>query len=174
MNDQSLQQLLITNFGLSPSGYTGSAGAQGPAGGYTGSAGAVGASGIGYTGSAGTGSSGPRITSIGYPDDDTAADTAGGGTITLTGANFASGAQVVINGNAASVVSVVNSTTITFTAPPNPTGSYILYVLNPNGATTLAVPGIQYSGTPTWTTAAGSLGSASKQTSFTANLSRFE
>jgi hypothetical protein len=29
---RSLQQLLITNFGLSPSGYTGSTGAQGPAG----------------------------------------------------------------------------------------------------------------------------------------------
>jgi hypothetical protein len=30
--EKSLQQLLVTNFGLSPSGYTGSAGAQGPAG----------------------------------------------------------------------------------------------------------------------------------------------
>lgn len=35
MSDQSLQQLLITNFGLLPSGYTGSQGAAG----YTGSAG---------------------------------------------------------------------------------------------------------------------------------------
>jgi hypothetical protein len=30
--EKSLQQLLVTNFGLSPSGYTGSTGAQGPAG----------------------------------------------------------------------------------------------------------------------------------------------
>jgi hypothetical protein len=30
--EKSLQQLLVTNFGLSPSGYTGSAGVQGPAG----------------------------------------------------------------------------------------------------------------------------------------------
>ena len=37
MSDQSLQQLLITNFGLLPSGYTGSQGV------------------LGYTGSAGTG-----------------------------------------------------------------------------------------------------------------------
>ena len=168
MDDQSLQQLLVTNFGLSPSGYTGSRGDTGYVGsgglGYTGSAGA------GYTGSAGSSFAGPRITSIGYPGDDTAADTAGGGTITLTGANFASGAQVIINGNAASVVSVVNSTTITFTAPPNPTGSYLLYVVNQDGATTVAVPGLQYSGTPAWTTAAGSLGSSIKQSSFTANL----
>jgi hypothetical protein len=30
--EKSFQQLLVTNFGLSPSGYTGSTGAQGPAG----------------------------------------------------------------------------------------------------------------------------------------------
>ena len=30
--EKSLQQLLVTNFGLSPSGYTGSVGSQGPAG----------------------------------------------------------------------------------------------------------------------------------------------
>jgi hypothetical protein len=158
MAERSLQELLITNFDLSPSGYTGSRGGNG-VNGYAGSA-----------GPAGAGFAGPRITSIGYPDDDTAANTAGGDTITLTGANFAAGAQVVINGNAASVVSVVNSTTITFTAPPNPTGSYILYVLNTDGATTLAVPGLQYSGTPAWTTAAGTLGSPNKQSSFTVNL----
>jgi hypothetical protein len=40
MSDQSLQQLLITNFGLLPSGYTGSQGIAGN---------------LGYTGSAGTG-----------------------------------------------------------------------------------------------------------------------
>lgn len=168
MDDQSLQQLLVTNFGLSPSGYAGSRGDTGYAGsgglGYTGSAG------IGYAGSAGVGFAGPRITSIGYPGDNTAADTAGGETITLTGANFASGAMVIINGNAASVVSVVDSTTITFTAPANPTGSYLLYVVNQDGATTVAVPGLQYSGTPTWTTPAGSLGSVAKDNNFTANL----
>jgi hypothetical protein len=78
--------------------------------------------------------------------------------------------MVIINGNAASVVSVVDSTTITFTAPANPTGSYLLYVVNQDGATTLAVPGLQYSGTPTWTTSAGSLGSIGKGLTFTANL----
>jgi hypothetical protein len=169
MDDLSLQQLLVTNFGLSPSGYAGSRGDVGYVGsggnlGYTGSVG------IGYAGSAGAGFAGPKITTIGYPGDDTAADIVGGQTITLTGANFASGAQVIINGNAASVVSVVNSTTITFTSPPNPTGSYLLYVVNQDGATTLAVPGIQYSGTPAWTTAAGSLGTVGKQLSFTATV----
>lgn len=170
MDDQSLQQLLVTNFGLSPSGYTGSRGDTGYVG-SGGSLGYTGSAGVGYVGSAGASFAGPKITSIAYPGDNTAADTAGGETITLTGANFASGAQVIINGNAASVVSVVNSTTITFTAPPNPTGSYILYVLNTDGATTIAVPGLQYSGTPVWTTAAGSLGTIGKGLTFTANLS---
>ena len=112
---------------------------------------------MGSAGSNGAGVSGPRISSITYPGDNTAADTVGGETITLTGANFGEGAMVVINGNAASIVSVVSSTTITFTSPPNPTGSYILYVVNTDGSTTIAVPGLQYSGTPAWTTAAGSL-----------------
>lgn len=62
-------------------------------------------------------SSAPKISSITYPGDDTAAATAGGQTITLTGSGFNSGAAVLINGSYASVVTVVNSTTITFTPP---------------------------------------------------------
>jgi len=117
-----------------------------------------------------TGTTVPTVTAITYPGDDTAADTAGGQTITLTGTGFASGAAVIINGVTAGVVSVVNSTTITFTAPAVTAGSYVVYVVNTNGTTALAVPGIQYSGTPAWTTAAGTLGTYSKQLSFSANL----
>ena len=118
-----------------------------------------------------TGTTVPTVTAITYPGDDTAADVAGGQTITLTGTGFVSGATVIINGVTASVVSVVNSTTITFTAPALSAGSYVVYVVNTNGTTALAVPGIQYSGVPAWTTSAGTLGTAVKQTSFTANLS---
>jgi hypothetical protein len=160
MAERSLQQLLITNFDLSPSGYTGSQGDLG----Y------VGSSGMGYTGSSGASATVPSVTAITYSGDDTAADVAGGQTISLTGTNFATGASVIVNGIVASVVSVVNSTTITFTAPAMAAGSYIVYVVNPNGTTALAVPGIQYSGTPVWSTAAGSLGSPVKQVSFTANV----
>ena len=161
---ESLQQLLVTNFGLSPSGYAGSRGDVG----YVGSSGVN-----GYTGSvgpAGAGASVPKITAIAYSGDDTATNPAGGDTITITGSGFQAGATVVVNGTQAGVVSVVSSTTITFTAPPNSAGSYIVYVVNTDGSTALAVPGIQYSGTPTWTTAAGTLGTVNKQTSFTANL----
>lgn len=100
----------------------------------------------------------PKISTITYPGDDTAADTAGGQTITITGSGFETGASVFIDSVAVGVVSVVNNTTITFVSPALATGSYPLYVVNTDGGTAISVTGIQYSGVPTWTTAAGSLG----------------
>jgi hypothetical protein len=108
----------------------------------------------------------PRVTTIAYPGDDTAADTAGGQTITITGTGFVAGASVLINGSAVGVVSVVSSTTITIVSPANTTGSYVIYVVNPDGSTAIAIPGIQYSGTPNWTTAAGTLGNVYETASF--------
>jgi hypothetical protein len=106
----------------------------------------------------GAGSSTPTISAINYGGDDTATNPAGGATITLTGTNFAAGAKVLINTTPVSVVTVVSATQITFTAPQLAAGSYILYVVNLDGSTAIAVPGIQYSGTPAWSTAAGTLG----------------
>jgi len=111
-----------------------------------------------------------KVTSIGYPDNDTAADPAGGQTITLTGSGFVAGASILINSIAVSVVSVVSSTVITFTSPANNSGSYVIYVVNPDGSTAIAVPGIQYSGVPTWTTAAGTLGSLYETASFSQSV----
>jgi hypothetical protein len=112
----------------------------------------------------------PKISSITYPGDDTAADPAGGQTITLNGLNFVTGATVLINNQIVSVVSVVNSTTITFTSPALAAGSYIVYVINTDGGTGISIPGIQYSGTPTWTTPAGTLGSQYETTSVNKTL----
>ena len=106
----------------------------------------------------GAGSSTPTISAIGYSGDDTATNPAGGATITLTGTNFAAGAKVLINTTPVGVVTVVSATQITFTAPALAAGSYILYVVNLDGSTAIAVPGIQYSGVPAWSTAAGTLG----------------
>jgi hypothetical protein len=244
---KSFQQLLITNFGLSPSGYTGSIGATGPAGpagGYTGSAG-----GTGYVGSAGTGvtltadtftgdgvttaftlgttpgninqtmvnyngvtvlrstyslsgnaitfSSAPevgsaievttinsaagsgsaatgtalKITTIGYVGNNTATDVAGGETITLTGTGFVAGASVIINGVAAGVVTVASATQLTFTAPAMAAGTYIFYVVNTDGATAISVPGISYSGVPSFYAGAGSVGTVYEASSFNSNVS---
>lgn len=114
---------------------------------------------------------GPKISSITYVGDNTAADTAGGETITLTGSGFNAGATVLLESVAVGSVTVANSTTITFTAPAKSTGSYIVYVVNTDGSTAILVPGIQYSGTPTWSTAAGSLGTAYEQTPIAATVS---
>jgi len=125
----------------------------------------------GGTGStSGGGSSSPAITAIGYPGNDTAVNIAGGDTVTLTGTNFAVGVNVIVNGIAASVVTRVSATQLTFTAPAQATGSYIIYVVNLDGSTGLAVPGLLYSPVPAWTTAAGSLGSPTRSTSFTTTL----
>jgi hypothetical protein len=100
----------------------------------------------------------PKINSITYPGDDTAASTAGGQTITINGSGFQTGAIVTVDGSTIGVVSVVDSNTITFISPAKASGSYNLYVINSDGGTGIYIPGMQYSGTPTWNTAAGSLG----------------
>ncbi len=92
----------------------------------------------------------PKINSITYPGDDTAASTAGGQTITINGSGFQAGASVVIGSSTVGVVSVVDAETITFVSPANSSGSYILYVTNADGGTAIYVTGIQYSGTPSW------------------------
>ena len=113
---------------------------------------------------------GPKVTTIVYPGDDTATDTAGGQTINLTGNGFQSGCSVLVGSTAASVVSFISSTQISFTAPVQTAGTYVIYVINPDGGTAISIPGISYSGTPNWTTSAGSLGTAYETGAISATL----
>jgi hypothetical protein len=83
--------------------------------------------------------------------DDTAVNV-GGGFIVVTGAEFQSGAQVLIDTTLASSVTYVNSTTLRAQVPAKSASSYNLYVVNPDGGTGLKVAGITYSGSPTWVT----------------------
>ena len=101
----------------------------------------------------------PIITSISYPGDDLAADPDGGQTITITGSDFAPSAAVSIGNTAASVVTFVSATEITFTAPPKTAGDYDVVVTNVDGGNATAVDAITYNGLPLWTTPAGNLGS---------------
>lgn len=112
----------------------------------------------------------PLITTIDYPGDDTAADPAGGQTIIIRGSNFTAQSSVYLAGNPVSPLAFVNSSALSFTAPAQTTGVYSLYVVNDNGATAIAVPGLLYSGTPTWTTSAGSLGSVYETSNVNVNL----
>lgn len=105
-----------------------------------------------------------KVTSIVYPSNDTAADTGGGQTITLNGTGFAAGVTVVVGTTPAPTVTYVGDTLITFVTPALSTGSYVIYVINADGGTTLSVPGILYSPAPVWTTASGSILSVIRNT----------
>ena len=102
---------------------------------------------------------GVKVSAVDYPGDDLAADPAGGQTVTITGAGFASTPTVYIDTTIAPSVTFVSSTEITFTTPAKAAGTYNVYVVNPDGGVGIRVMGISYSGTPTWVTSAGSLGS---------------
>ncbi len=113
---------------------------------------------------------GPKVTTIVYPGTETATDVAGGATINLTGAGFQSGCSVLVASTASSVVTFISSTQISFIAPALAAGTYVIYVINPDGGTAISIPGVSYSGTPNWTTTAGSLGSAYETGAISATL----
>jgi hypothetical protein len=85
------------------------------------------------------------------PIDDSAVSTSGG-YIVITGANFISGCNIIISSTNATSVAFVNSTTLRVQVPALSAGTYVVYVVNPNGATAIIVNGLTYSGTPTWVT----------------------
>lgn len=113
---------------------------------------------------------GPKISSLDYPGDDTAALPAGGQTVTINGTGFVSGATVYLDGTVVSPVAFISTNSISFTTPAKSANSYVLYVINPDGATAIAIPGLTYSGVPTWTTSAGSLGAPYEANSFSVTL----
>jgi hypothetical protein len=117
----------------------------------------------------------PTITSIAYPDSATAADPDGGETITVTGTGFKTGATVTVGGTAASPVSYVSGAQITFSTPAKTAGDYDIVITNTDTGSATYINGISYNGIPSWTTAAGSLGTfASGETISTITLQATE
>jgi hypothetical protein len=97
----------------------------------------------------------PKIRSLTYPGNDTAANTGGGDTIVVNGTGFGNtgNVQIYINGNVVSSITVTNANSVSFTAPALSAATYPLYLINTSdGSTAILIPGIQYSGVPTWTT----------------------
>jgi hypothetical protein len=79
----------------------------------------------------------PTLTSI----SPAIGSTAGGTTVTLTGANFLIGALVNFGGAAATNVAVLSSTKITLTTPANTkAGPVSVVVVNPDGQTSAVMP----------------------------------
>jgi hypothetical protein len=101
--------------------------------------------------------------------DDTAVNV-GGGFIVITGAEFQSGATVLIDTTLASSVTYVNSTTLRAQIPAKSAASYNLYVVNPDGGTGIKPAGITYSSEPSWVTASP-LDNQLANTAFGVNLS---
>jgi hypothetical protein len=117
----------------------------------------------------------PKISSVAIANstyhvkDDTAVNI-GGGYIVVTGTGFASGAQVLVDGVAATSTTYVNETTIRAQVPAKSAATYTIYVVNTDGGTAIRVNGLTYSGTPTWVTDS-TLTSAAVDTAIAINLS---
>jgi hypothetical protein len=101
---------------------------------------------------------------------DDAAVNVGGGYIVVTGAEFQSGATVLIDTTPASAVTYVNSTTLRVQVPTKSASSYNLYVVNPDGGVGIKVSGITYSSEPTWVTSSP-LSNQASNTAFGVSLS---
>jgi hypothetical protein len=99
------------------------------------------------------------VTDVSYvPLDDTAVDTDGGQTIVINGSGFAPGATVQVGATTIGSVTFIDQNRLAFAAPALSSGSYTIYVTNSNGGTGILVSGLVYSGLPTYTTNAGTLG----------------
>ena len=107
----------------------------------------------------------PTVTSFSITDGsysplpDSAVDTAGGQTIVINGSGFKPGATVMVGGTTIGAVTYLDQGRLAFTAPALSSASYTIIVSNSNGGTGILIPGLVYSGLPTWSTNAGSVGS---------------
>lgn len=100
------------------------------------------------------GTTGGRVTSITYPSGTVAnssvysssanVSTSGGQTVTITGSGFTSGAHVFVYKTQASVVTVANTSTITFQTPAKAAGRYTVFVVATDGTVATFAPGIVY------------------------------
>jgi Concanavalin A-like lectin/glucanases superfamily/Putative Ig domain/IPT/TIG domain len=102
----------------------------------------------------------PKISAITYTGSATAANPAGGETITLTGSGFLTGASVYVGNTVAASATVVSTSSVSFVSPAQTAGNYTLTIVNTDGGTGTYFAGITYSALPVWSTAAGSLGTA--------------
>jgi hypothetical protein len=113
---------------------------------------------------------GPKITLVDYPGDDLATTPAGGATVAITGTGFVNGCQVLVDSVYAPTVTFVSGTSISFTTPAMSAGTYPIYVINPDGGTAIAIPGVSYSGVPAFSTSSGSLGTVYEGAAFGSNI----
>jgi len=100
---------------------------------------------------------GPKITNIEVADDaytvlDDTAVALSGGYIKITGTGFQTGCVAIIGTITATATAFVSSNFINVQVPALAAGTYIVYVVNPDGGVAIRVNGLTYSATPTWIT----------------------
>ena len=87
---------------------------------------------------------GPKVISYSFNNGRNNVNTTGGETITLTGSNFDSNIAISVDGNSISSVTVTNSSSLTFTTQQfSNTGNFLIFLRNPDGSSTIAVPEIE-------------------------------
>ncbi len=111
----------------------------------------------------------PALTSI----SPVSGPVAGGAAVTLSGANFLSGATVSFGNALLTNIVVVNSTTITATTPAGAAGAVNVSVSNPDGQTSTLTNGYTYNPPPTLTSISPATGSANGGTAVTISGANF-
>jgi hypothetical protein len=100
---------------------------------------------------------GPRITNVQVTDDtytviDDTAVSLSGGYVKITGTGFQTGCVAIVGTTTATATAFVSSNFINVQVPALSAGTYIVYVVNPDGGVAIRVNGLTYSATPTWIT----------------------
>ena len=102
--------------------------------------------------------SGPRVSSLIYPGNDTAGNTVGGQIVYINGSGFETNNAIYINGNAVPSKTFISASNLSFTTPALAAGIYPVYIINTDsGSTAIFIPGYISSAEPAWVTSAGSL-----------------
>ena len=92
------------------------------------------------------------VTDSGFTTSAATAIALTGGYAKLTGSGFVTGCTVVVGSTVATSVSFVSATQVNVQVPALVAGTYIIYLVNPDGGVAIRVNGINYSSTPTWST----------------------
>ena len=101
---------------------------------------------------------GPKLTNIQITDnaytvlDDTAVDVTGG-YIKITGTGFVTGCSVIVGQLPAASVTFISSTEVRAQLSAQSAGTYIVYLVNPDGGVGIRVNGVTHSANPAWQTA---------------------
>jgi len=79
-------------------------------------------------------------------------DTVATAYIKITGTNFFAGSQVFVEGQLASSITYVSATQLNVILPNKSAGTYVLYVVNPDGSVAIRINAVTYSASPVWST----------------------